>query len=321
VVVGLLCGGCRLYRAGCPVGMEVVARGLSHPRGVALGPDGALYVAEAGNDEIGGRVSRSAPGRARETLAAGLPHSVNAGVEDVGAAAVGFLAGELYALSGEAGGELASSLLRLRDGRVETAADLLAVESRLNPDRAGVESNPFAMLPDGDAFLVVDSAANALLRVGPDGAAAVVAAFTDNPVPTGLARGPDGGLYLALFGGWPHDPGRGRIDRVGPDGRPQTLVAGLTMPIGLAFDRLGVLHVLEFSAGLDLHPRLRFRPESGRLLRVVGGRAEAVVEGLRYPTALAVDPSGALLIADRGAMSSPGSGVVLRYQPCRDIGS
>jgi sugar lactone lactonase YvrE len=321
LLLALLTTACALYRPGCSAGMEVVARGLTQPRGLAVGPDGALYAAEAGNDEIGGRVSRVRADGSRETLATGLPHSVNAGVEDIGAAAVGFLGDQLYVLSGEAGGQLASSLLRWRAGRLEPVADLLAVESRLNPDNAGVESNPFAMLPDGDAFLVVDAAGNDVLRVGADGSAAVVAAFSDDPVPTGLARGPDGALYLALFGGWPHEPGRGRIERLGADGGRRTVVGGLTMPIAVAFDRGGIMHVLEFSAGLDLQPRLRFRPDSGRLLRVVGARAEVVVDGLHYPTALVVDPDGALLLADRGAISPPASGVVLRYRSCRGIGS
>jgi len=294
----------------------VVARDVTHPRGMAFGRDGRLYIAEAGNDQIGGRISRIERDGQRTTVVAGLPHSINAGVEDVGAAAVAFVGDDLYPLTSEADGELASSLLRIRGGRPEKTIDLLAYEARANPDGLGVESNPFAMVADGDGFIVVDAAANALVRTRLDGRVETVAALNDNPVPTGLARGPDGALHVALFGGWPHDAGRGRVERIDEAGGRTGVLAGLTMPIGVAFDRSGVMHVLEFSSGLDLHPRLQFRPDSGRLLRVIQGRPAIVADGLPYPTALTVDADGALLIAYHGAMSAPGSGVVLRRWPC-----
>jgi hypothetical protein len=76
------------------------------------------------------------------------------------------------------------------------------------------------------------------------------------------------------------------------------------------------MHVLEFAGGLELHPRLRFRPDSGRLLRIDGSRRTVVDGELSYPTALTLDRAGAFLIADRGAMSAPGSGRLLRHHSC-----
>lgn len=309
--------GCGLYRAGCPAGMEVLADGLTNPRGLVRGPDGALYLAEAGDDATGGRITRVGPDGAHTVLAAGLPHSVNAGVEDVGTADVAFRRGELYAVEAEAEGELASSLYRLDAGGPTKVADLLAFERRANPDGAGVESNPFALRYeiDEDRFYATDGAGNDLLRIAPDGAVEAVAAWRDDPVPTGFTRGTDRALYVALFGKFPHDPGGGRVDRVGTDGAVTTVVDHLTMPVGVAFGG-DVLYVLEFAAGLDLQPRLQFRPSSGRLLRVAGGRREVVVDQLRYPTALVPDPNGGFLVADGGAMVGAGRGRVVRVSAC-----
>lgn len=321
LLVALLGAGCGL-RPACPAGLRPVATGLTHPRGVAVASDGTLFVAEAGNDEIGGRISRVSPSGQRTTLVAGLPHSVNAGTEDVGTAGVALRDDELYAIEGQASGELASALFRVRpDGRTERVADLLAFESAANPDGAGVESNPFGLLYDraSDRFDVSDGAGNDLVRVAPDGRVETVAAWRDNPVPTGLARGPDGRLYATLFGPFPHAPGGGRVDRVEADGSTRTVLGGLTMPIAVAFDRGGVMYLLQFAGGLDLQPRLQFRPKSGRLLRVVDGRPEVVFDELRYPTFLVLAPDGGLLIGDRGAISTPGSGRVLRADPCRNV--
>jgi DNA-binding beta-propeller fold protein YncE len=316
--LALVASGCGL-RPACPAGMMVVASGLVHPRGMALAPDGALYVAEAGDDATGGRISRIGPDGASTVLVGGLPHSVNAGVEDVGTAGVALRNGELYAVEAEASGDLASSLFRLRsDGRAEKVADLLDFETRANPDGLGVESNPFGLLyePSEDRFYATDGAGNSVVRIDPAGRVESVAAWLDDPVPTGLVRGPDGALYVSLFGGFPHGAGGGRVDRIDRDGRISNVVAGLTMPVGVAFVG-ATLHVLEFSGGLDLRPRLAFRPNSGRLLRVVGERREVLVEGLRYPTALLPDGSGGLLVADGGAIVGAGKGRVLRVAACR----
>ena len=312
----LLASGCGL-RPSCPAGMTVVADDLANPRGLALGPDGALYVAEAGDDAVGGRITRIGADGSQARVVAGLPHSVNAGVEDVGTSALAFRGGDLYAVEAEAAGDLASALLRVRDGRAEKAADLLEFENRVNPDGLGLESNPFALLYESaeDRFYATDSAGNSLVRIDPGGRVDAVAAWPDDAVPTGLVRGPDGAFYVALFGKFPHALGTGRIDRVDVAGRVSTAVPGLTMPIGVGVAD-GATYVLEFASALDLQPRLAFRPNSGRLLRIVGERREALVEGLRYPTALLADGGGGFYVSDGGAIVGAGKGRVLRVAAC-----
>lgn len=308
-----------LRPAGCSARLATVASGLTNPRGLAIGPDELLYVAEAGTFETGGRVSRFQDGRIHPLLTR-LPHSVNAGVEDVSASGVAFRRRDLYVAQGEASGDLAQALVRIPNGAAapEKIADFAAFEARLNPDGHEEGSNPFAVIYDEaeDAFYVTDSGANALIRVQPDGKMEVVAAWKDNRVPTGLTRGPDGALYVTLFSPFPHDSNGGRVDRIGPDGSAQTVVPDLTTPIGIAFLPDGTMYVLEFSAGLRSHPKVEFIPDSGRLLRIVDQRREVVADKLPFPTAVLATVDGSLYLTLRGAISPPESGEVVRVEPC-----
>jgi hypothetical protein len=325
--------GCQAL-APCAARPETVAVGLTHPRGIARSPlpaagdgapgpgsAGALYVAEAGTAELGGRVSRIDRSGQPQPIATGLPHSINAGTEDVGPAGLAFRGEDLYLAQGEASGDLASALLRLpmaRPGVPEKAADLAAFEQTRNPDDAEVGSNPFGLLHDAaeDAFYLTDAGGNSLLRVSPGGEITPVAVWRDGAVPTGLARGADGALYVALFSRFPHQAGRGRVDRVGPDGAVATTVDGLTQPIAVGFAPDGSMLVLEFASRFQTRPSLAFAPTSGRLLRLRDGRREVVARRLPFPTAMLVDGDGAVLISLGGAVTGPGRGSIARLVLC-----
>lgn len=313
----------------CPATVVPLVQGLSNPRGLALGPDGALYLAEVGTPETGGRVSRLWPDGRWEVLLSGLPFFAHWTGETVGTTALALRRGDLYLLQGEGPGPLASALLRLPAGArtPEKVADLFAFffAERYDPVTAlqtnptaspTVESNPFALLSDEatDRFFVVDSAANALVAVTPEGSITRLAVWPDNPVPTGLVRGPDGALLIALFSPFPFAPGSGRVDRLAPDGRLRPALTGLTMPIGLAVDRQGRLIVLEFAQGFQVASG--FHPRSGRLLRLEGALRTVLADHLPYPTAVLAAPDGTFYLSLNGAFAPPGSGQVVRLIPC-----
>ncbi len=133
---------------------------------------------------------------------------------------------------------------------------------------------------------------------------------------TGIARGPDGLVYVTSFSELPHAAGDGSVLRLHADGSFAVAAENLTTPIDLAFDAAGSLFVLEFIDGTETGDP--YRGKTGRLLRLepkgegwVAGRA--VVERLPFPTALLIDGEDRIYISVHGAFSSPNSGLVLRF--------
>jgi hypothetical protein len=121
-------------------------------------------------------------------------------------------------------------------------------------------------------------------------------------VPTGLAYGPDGALYMASLTGWPYPPGVANVyrledangdgDAMDPD-EVSVYAEGFTAATDLAFEASGALLVTEFStdmAGLVVDLTAERAVElPGRLVRYrTGGPLEVVAAGLVSPTAVAV---------------------------------
>jgi hypothetical protein len=195
--------------------------GLVTPRGLAFGPDGGLYVAEAGQGGDGpsiilgsgaeaffgtsGAVSRLLNG-VQQRVVEGLPGTAAAGgVEAGGINDLAFGAGgEMYGLFGF-GGDPAQRSEKLGDPgaplgtiarivpsgasySLEPVADLAAHELANNPDGTTVDSNPFkfAMTPSG-GFVVADAGGNDFLSTTTDGLVTVldVLAPRDNPLSFG----------------------------------------------------------------------------------------------------------------------------------------
>ncbi len=175
--------------AGVP-GATLIATGLANPRGVAVGDDGAVYVAEAGlggNEPFEspgfgpstrgatGRVTRIRPDGEVSTVAAGLPSFALGGFEVVGPAGLVVVDEQLWLVTSHFVPGLEprpneAALLRIdpEQGSATIVADLGATERENNPDGFIIESDPYGVAVGEDgAIYVAEAGANALYRYDP----------------------------------------------------------------------------------------------------------------------------------------------------------
>jgi len=325
---------------------SVVMSGLDNPRGLAFGPEGALYVAEAGRGGSGpcivlrgapqcygptGAVSRLWRGK-QERVATGLP-SYGSAASTTGPHDISFLGrGGAYVTIGLGfEGQPRSALAGVGDqfgwlvhlpasGGWRPVADIAAYEFAANPGGGPLDSNPYGLLAEPGSRVVADAGANALLRVAANGTVSTLAVFAARPnptpigppfvdsVPTAVAVGPDGAYYVSELTGVPFAMGFANIYRVVPGHAPTVAWSGFTTVIDLAFGPDGSLYVLEHSTG----PLFFALP--GRLLKVApDGTRTTVIDGLTRPGSVAVGPDGALYVSNQSI--SIGTGEVLRIEP------
>ncbi len=217
----------------------VFATGLTNPRHIEFGPDGLLYVAEAGvgGDLLGtcewegnmfsqtgpymggytGRVSRIWPDGTRETVADGLPGFVDGFGDSLGPSDIAWIGDTLYVLI-EGGGctrglpDDPAGIVRINgDGSYTYVADITAFV-RANPVTMEPECGPFgdcepdgvphSMLAHGNRLYVVETNHNSIFKVDP--ATGDITRIYDlslsDPAPIILAR-QGNSFYLGCFDG------------------------------------------------------------------------------------------------------------------------
>jgi DNA-binding beta-propeller fold protein YncE len=323
----------RPLRGGPGVEPVLYVSGLSQPRGLTVGPDGALYVAEGGwtgpgQNPVAGRVTRVTARNQSQVVVDGLP-AAGAGQPLFAQSGPGALASDgagLVLFLGPAEGRPQGSVARIPasspegGGLGESLPLVLENTPQASPSAPvsavwGAQSLPAGSLP------AVLPLANLLVRVDPGaGRAAPVTPFVgaggSNPLPSGVARSPDGTLVVAHFGTAPFGPtnqvGGGRLVQVAADGRWQPLYENLRYPVGVAYSPGGLLFVAELASGYDVGGQ-RFLPRSGRVLALgpEPNRRRTVVRDVDYPTALAFGPNGDLYVAEGGVFRGPGEGRIL----------
>ena len=305
--------------------VETVARNLDNPRGVAIGPDGAVYVANAGRGgrrQLGsgkdvqllgrtGRIVRYANGRAR-TFAGGFASlTAPGGLFAAGVTGVSVAPdGSVFAAtnSGPPGFiARAPRLVRRQAGRLfsvtrgdfDAVAKIDRVEWKNNVDgvRGDRNSNPYAVLALADRQIVVDAGANALFEVRGN-SVRLLAVIPRNgraqSVPSSIALGPEGDFYVGELA---EAAGRGkaRVWRIpAAGGTPVVHSTGYTTITGVAFGPDGSLFVTEFARNLA-KGNLK-----GELIRVApdGTRTKLGGGKLTAPTGAAVDSTGAVYVSN-----------------------
>ena len=284
---------------------EVYATRLTNPRNLHFGPDGLLYVAEAG---IGGdleptcepadnmfqpyrggysaRISRILPDGTRQTVADGLPGFVDGFGDGLGVSDLAWMDGIMYALI-EGGGctrglpDDPAGVVRINnDGSYNYVADITAFV-RANPVVAEPECGPFGDCePDGvphsmlvrrNKLLVVETNHNSVLEVDPVSGyvARILDLSVQDPAPIIFARkGND--LFLAGFDGL--------IQTFRSFRSVTTLDQDYSAIVNLHI-RGNDMYVLETFA-----PTAPWTPNSGRLIhRNKDGQRTVIACGLNFP--------------------------------------
>jgi hypothetical protein len=329
--------------------VSVVMSGLRSPRGLAWGPEGALYVAEAGtSQQTGGCVafmegatlsSRCYSGTgAVSRLFKGEQTRVADGLPSTFIAATGFTSGpQAISLLGRGNALIASgwgghpdlrgdlapaghglgSLIQLQpSGGWRVVADISGFEAAHNPDGRGVDSNPFDVLAEPAGAYVIDAGGNTLLHVRANGEISVVSTF-----PTTAAPPP----FLQA------DAVPTRVRR-GPDGALYvSTLSGVPFLDGSA----AIYRVMPgqapqlYAGGFKAITDFAFAPDGGlyvvqfatgavffggpgALINVApDGTRTTITTALFHPTAVLVGADGSVYVANRG--SGIGLGEVLRF--------
>jgi glucose/arabinose dehydrogenase len=337
-------------------GVTVVASGLNTPRGLAFGPDGALYVAEGGTGGTastagqctqvpppigpytGGftaSISKISRQGTRTVVASGLPSSQTAPPTNnvSGAADVAFgPGGTLFALIAGAGcshglNGTSNQIVQVhKNGSVTAVADLsgfLAAHPVANP--AAADSEPdgtwYSFVAAGRGFYAVEPNHQELDKITADGHVRRVIDFSRTFPGNTDWRGP---TAMTSRGG--------------------SLYIGTLTPFPIKAGAAEVFKVNPrtgrfsvFATGLSTVLGLAFgkdgalyvlemsvnnagfpAPNTGELVRIKGSHRTRIATGLNFPTAMTFGPDGNLYVSVNGLGGPPGAGQVVRIAVSTD---
>jgi hypothetical protein len=276
-------------------GMNVtlLAHGLQGSVGATIGPDGALYVAEAGSGPgDAGRITRIDPFNGKATtVASGLPARV---IPLGGAIDVAFVGSTMYvlvtAVGADVGGTSVDGIYRLDGSSFHVFADIGAW-AVANPPATPFDLSmgvQFALQPVADGFLVTDGHHNRVIHVSTAGVVTQLIQF-DNIVPTGLAVTRHK-VFMSEAGPVPYAPATGKIVafRRSAPVQVRDIASGYSLLTDVECGPGGALFALsQGESPGDVTPGSPALPDSGRLLAVNRhGGFSVLLDKLNLPTSL-----------------------------------
>jgi hypothetical protein len=323
---------------------SVFATGLSNPRGIAFGPDGALYVAEAGTggttSTVGqcvqdpnpsksgptGKITRIEAGQ-KTTVVSGLPSSVNTLGSVFGIADLAFVGPKLYGLldagCGHGVPNIPASVIQVANGGWSIAANLSAWVAANPVAHFGPDVEPdgdwYSMTAVGGVLFAVDANGGQLVSIKPNSGkidrVIDISASQGHIVPT-VAVEFEGDFYIGNLQTFPAVTGASKILRTKRNGKDLEFVtAGYTAILGADIDKQGRGYTLESFqcvAGFPCVPG-PFAAGTGRVTRYnLDGSRDVIATGLTFPTSLRFGPDGALYVSNKGYNQAPGSGEIIR---------
>jgi sugar lactone lactonase YvrE len=303
--------------------IEVVASGLTNPRGFTWSADGTLYLALAGSGgETRIEVAEGFTGdiglsSSVVSVADGCTTTVVQGLVSFlweeagwiwGAMDVEILNGDLYALLSGAGPtnlspSSFSGVFKINDdGTMDLIADITTwlpdhPPAFIPPDYSS-DGSLFDLEATSDALLLSEAVGGQLLKVTPAGEISQVADLSEGHlVPTGIAVDDEGNAYVGFETTPPYADGSSKVVKVTPDGTVSDYWTGLTAVTDVEFGPDGTLYATEMATGnTGTEPFLN--PNSGRIVRQTGADTlEPVVTELPYPVHIGFDADGRLVIA------------------------
>jgi hypothetical protein len=278
---------------------------FSDPFGVAVGPDGTVYVADAGNAQ---RIRRISPAGEVTTLAGGMRGFTDGRGSEARFDTPSALAidpqGVLYVA------DTGNNAIRriTADGTVTTIAGSGEAGYRDGPARDALFNGPIGLALDGAGRLLVADTYNDRIRaIAPDGIVSTLAGdgmagFVDGPgpsarfdTPCGVAIDSAGTIVVA-------DTGNDAVRAIDVTGAVSTLqvssVDGLSRPVGIAVDATREVFVTDSRGRVVAMSAGTIRTIAGS----IAGFGDGSAEGARFrgPTGIAAAEPGRLVVADTG---------------------
>ncbi|HEY0803143.1 MAG TPA: ScyD/ScyE family protein [Steroidobacteraceae bacterium] len=278
-----------------PSTFTVIASGLEGPRGLRFGPDGELYVAEAGtggkNSTAGictqvpgppggpgpwtggltARISKIGRDGTRTTVASGFPSTISGG-GTIGVADVAFLNGTLYALIGGGGCSHGNpnnpsgiAEVNRSTGKWTMIADIGAWlkthhAAFVSADDFEPDGTLYSMIPVDGLLYAVEPNHGQVISVSPEGKikeAIDISASEGHIVPTSIAH-QHGHFYVGNLNLFPINPQWARILTIGKDSHDDDFAHGFD-------DDSTNWRIVNSKAGFTTVVAVDFGPEDGLL--------------------------------------------------------